>query len=73
MNVKDVAAGLIGFAAVASLGYISIIELSQGKPFSEPGSLTAIAIASVSYFYQRVVSDTSVATAHAVANGKLSN
>lgn len=56
--IKDVAAGAIGVLSVLSLAAIAILELFKAQPFSEPASLTAIATASVFYFFGRASNET---------------
>ena len=58
--IKDVAAGVIGLIAVSSLAGISVLELLNHQPFTEPGSLTAIAMAALAYFFGRATGDTAL-------------
>lgn len=71
--MKDLFAGVIGVGAVAGLSWVAGFEVANHLPFSEPGSLTAIALAAVAYFYtvrqQEVSTQVQAAAVEAVKTG----
>lgn len=49
--VTEVIQGVIAAALVAILGTIAVIEAMNGKPFSEPTTIAALAGAAVGFYY----------------------
>lgn len=49
--VTEVVQGLIALLLVAILGGIALLEVMNGKPFSEPTTLAALAGVAVGFYY----------------------
>ena len=49
--VTEVVQGLIAIMLIAFLGGIAILEVLNGKPFSEPTTLAALSGAAVGFYY----------------------
>jgi hypothetical protein len=71
--ITEIVQGLIALLLIVMLGGIAVIEAMNGRPFSEPTTLSALAGAAVGFYFgqrnQRRQQETIAALTEKIVNG----